>query len=273
MNLRSFAGIFLAVFFAISAHAQLATTTSLVGTVTDSTGKVIPGAKVTATEQGTHDVYNTTTNGQGNYTFEFVRVGVYNIAVEMSGFQKITKTGVIVDIDQTVRTDIALSIGAVSQSVTVEAIVSAIKTDDASVSEILSLRSVAELPLNGRDAMSLAVTTPGVLQGTKSSATGTPPGEDFNGAGTREIQNEMSIDGISIMNNLITTTPVQPLIEAIQEVEIQTGTYSAQYGSYLGVHINMVTKSGTNQLHGSLFEFLNNQVLNARTYFTLTARS
>src|ERR1700722_8899100 len=110
MNLRSFAGIFLAALFAISAHAQLATTTSLVGTVTDSTGKVIPGAKITATEQGTHDVYNTTTNGQGNYTFEFVRVGVYSISVEMSGFQKITKTGVIVDIDQTVRTDIALTV-------------------------------------------------------------------------------------------------------------------------------------------------------------------
>jgi hypothetical protein len=269
MKLRSFAGIFLAVFFAVAAHAQLATTTSLVGTVSDSSGKVIPGAKVTATETRTHDIYNTTTNGQGNYTFEFVRVGVYSITVEQAGFQKITKTGITVDIDQTVRTDIALAVGAVTQSVTVEAVVSAIKTDDASVSEILSTRSVAELPVNGRDAMGLATTTPGVLQGTKSSQTGTPPGEDFNGAGTREIQNEMSIDGISIMNNLITTTPVQPMIEAIQEVEVQSGTYSAQYGAYLGVHINMVTKSGTNQIHGSLFEFLNNQVLNARNFFTL----
>lgn len=237
--------------------------------MTDSSGKLIPGAKVTATESRTLDVYNTTTNGQGNYTFEFVRVGVYNITVELSGFQKITKTGVTVDINQTVRTDITLPVGAVSQSVTVEATVSAIKTDDAAVSEILGTRAVAELPLNGRDAMSLALTTPGVIQGVKSSQTGTPPGEDFNGAGTREIQNEMSLDGISIMNNLITTTPVQPMIEAVQEVEIQTGTYSAQYGSYLGVHINMITKSGTNQVHGSLSEFLTNQVLDARTFFTL----
>jgi hypothetical protein len=257
------------VFSAVLANAQLATTTSLVGTVTDSSGKLIPGAKVTATESRTLDVYNTTTNGQGNYTFEFVRVGVYNITVELSGFQKITKTGVTVDINQTVRTDITLPVGAVSQSVTVEATVSAIKTDDAAVSEILGTRAVAELPLNGRDAMSLALTTPGVIQGVKSSQTGTPPGEDFNGAGTREIQNEMSLDGISIMNNLITTTPVQPMIEAVQEVEIQTGTYSAQYGSYLGVHINMITKSGTNQVHGSLSEFLTNQVLDARTFFTL----
>jgi hypothetical protein len=269
MKQRLFSTIFLAVFFAIAVHAQLATTTSLVGTVTDSSGKLIPGAKVTATETRTLDKYNTTTNQQGNYNFEFVRVGVYSVAVEQSGFQRVTKTGIIVDINQTVRTDIMLPVGAVNQSVTVEATVAAIKTDDAAVSEILSTRNVADLPTNGRDAMSLATTTPGVIQGIKSSATGTPPGEDFNGAGTREIQNEMTLDGISIMNNLITTTPVQPMIEAVQEVEIQTGTYSAQYGSYLGVHINMITKSGTNQLHGSLSEFVTNQVFDARTFFTL----
>jgi hypothetical protein len=266
---KLFAGICFAVFSATAAHAQLATTTSLVGTITDSSAKVIAGAKVTATETRTLDKYTTATNEQGNYTFEFVRVGVYSITVEQSGFQKVTKTGVIVDIDQTVRTDITLPVGAISQSVTVEATISAIKTDDASVSEILSTRAVAELPLNGRDPMTLAITTPGVIQGTKSSATGTPPGEDFNGAGTREIQNEMSLDGISIMNNLITTTPVRPMVEAVQEVEIQTGTYSAQYGAYLGVHINMITKSGTNQFHGALVEFLRNQVLDARSFFTL----
>src|SRR5580698_10427925 len=269
MKQRLFAGICLAAFFAIAAHAQLATTTSLVGTVTDASGKVIPGARVTATETRTLDRYNATTNEQGYYTIEFVRVGVYSVAVEQSGFQKVTKTGIIVDINQTVRTDITLPVGAVTQSVTVEATVTAIKTDDAAVSEILGTRNVAELPLNARDPMSLAITTPGVIQGTKSSATGTPPGEDFNGAGTREIQNSMSLDGISIMNNLITTTPVRPMVDAISEVEIQTGTYSAQYGAYLGVHINMVTKSGTNQVHGALVEFLTNQVLDARNFYTL----
>ena len=254
---------------AISANAQLATTTSLVGTVSDTSGKVVSGARVVATESATLDQYNATTNDQGYYAIEFPRVGVYSIAVEEAGFQKAVKTGIIVDINQTVRTDVVLNVGAVSQSVTVEATVAAIKTDDASVSEVLGTRNVAELPLNGRDPMSLANTTPGVIQGTKSSATGTPPGEDFNGAGTREIQNSMSLDGISIMNNLITTTPTRPMVESIQELEVQTGTYSAQYGAYLGVHINMVTKAGTNQFHGALVEFLRNQVLDARTFFTL----
>jgi len=259
----------LATILAGTAAAQLATTTALVGTVTDPSGKSVAGAKVTAVENGTHDTYTANTNEQGYYSIEFVRVGTYNVTVEQSGFQKVTKTGIVVDINQSVRTDVEMPVGALTQSVTVQAEVAAIKTDDATVSEILSTRNVADLPLNGRDPMQLALTTPGVILGVKTSTTGTPPGEDFNGAGTREIQNEMTLDGISIMNNLITTTPTRPMVESISEVEVQTGTYSAQYGSYLGVHINMVTKSGTNDLHGALVEFIRNQVLDARSFFTL----
>src|SRR5262249_31305464 len=95
---------------------------------------------------------------------------------------------------------------------------------------------------------------------------GTRAGEDFIGAGTREIQNSIALDGISIVNNLITTTPTRPAVDAVQEVEVQTGTYSAQYGAYMGVHINVITKSGTNQLHGSLVEFPRNDALAARPY-------
>ena len=120
--------------------------------------------------------------------------------------------------------------------------------------------------MNGRNALMLATTTPGVLPGTKGTQ-GVPPGQDFIGAGTREIQNSMSLDGISIMNNLITTSPTQPMVETVQEVEVQTGTYSAQYGAYLGVHLNMITKGGTNALHGNLVEFIRNDAFDARGYF------
>ena len=259
----------LTVLLVASLQAQLATTTALVGTVTDTSGQTVPGSKVTAINPATGDTYTGSTNDQGYYNLQFVHVGTYNVIVEKAGFQKVEKTGVQVDINQIVRTDVTLPVGTMSQSISVEATATAIKTDDATVSEILTTRAVSELPLNGRDPMSLAVTTPGVILGTKSAATGTPPGEDFNGAGTREIQNEMTLDGISIMNNLITTTPTRPMVESVQEVEVQTGTYDAQYGSYLGVHINMITKSGTNQLHGALLEFFRNQVLDARNFFTL----
>jgi hypothetical protein len=256
-------------FAAVVARAQIATTTSLVGTVTDASGKTVPGARVSAVNRGTHDVYTGTTSEQGYYNLQFVAVGDYDLTVEQPGFQVMKLTGIHVDINQVVRNDVTLKVGNVVESVTVQATATAIKTDDATVSEIISTRSVTELPLNLRDAMSLAVTTPGVIAGPKTSLTGVPPGEDFVGAGTREIQNSMSLDGISIMNNLITTTPTRPMVESIQEVEVQTGTYSAQYGAYMGVHINMITKSGTNQVHGNLVEFFRNQVLDARNFFTL----
>jgi hypothetical protein len=252
-----------------AASAQLATRTSLVGTVIDSTGRSVPDAKVTAVETRTQGTQTTTTNEQGYYSFEFVPVGEYSITVEQPGFQKVTKTGILVQINQTMRADFRLEVGSVSQAITVQSEVTAIKTDDAAVSEILSSRAVTELPLNGRNPMMLAVTTPGVLLGTKSSMTGIPPGNDFVGAGTREIQNSLSLDGISIMNNLITTTPTRPMVETVQEVEVQTGTYSAQYGAYMGVHINMVTKGGTNSLHGSAVEFVRNEKMDARAFFTL----
>jgi hypothetical protein len=213
--------VFLLTCLHVSAVAQLATTTSLVGTVTDSSGRAIQGAKVTAVETRTAATLNTTTNEQGYYSFEFIPVGEYSITVEQPGFQKVTKTGIQVSTNQTVRSEFRLDVGQLTQSVTIQAEVSAIKTDDASVSEILSTRAVSELPLNGRDPMMLAVTTPGVLVGTKSNMAGIPPGNDFVGAGTREIQNSLALDGISIVNNLITTTPTRPMVETVQEVEVQ----------------------------------------------------
>jgi len=267
--LRLFTTVTSSLFLAASAYAQLATTTALVGTVTDASGKTVPGAKVTAVNTGTHDTYSAVTSEQGYYNIQFVAIGDYDLTVEQPGFQISKVTGVHVDINQVVRTEVVLRVGNLVESVTVQATAAAIKTDDATVSEIITTRNVSDLPLNGRNPMMLAVTTPGVILGPKSSATGTPPGIDFVGAGTREIQNSMSLDGISIANNLITTTPTSPMVESVQEVEVQTGTYSAQYGSYLGVHINMVTKAGTNDLHGALVEFLRNQVLDARSFFTL----
>ncbi|HEY1336358.1 MAG TPA: TonB-dependent receptor [Bryobacteraceae bacterium] len=263
------AGVFVLAACATGSWAQIATTTSLVGTVTDSSGKSIVNAKVTAVEAGTQTTYSALTNEQGYYSMEFVRVGVYNITAEQPGFQRLVKTNIEVSINQSVRTDFSLAVGAISQSVTVEAEATAIKTDDASVSEVFNTKMVSEAPLNGRDPMQLALGVPGVLLGTKSSMTSVPPGNDYVGAGTREIQNSLSLDGIGIMNNLITVSPTRPMVETVQEVEVQTGTYSAQYGAYMGVHINMVTKSGTNNIHGNLVEFLRNQVLDARTFFTL----
>src|SRR4051812_17976834 len=249
-----------------SSYAQIATITSLVGSVTDSSGKAIAGAKITAVDTATLDRYNAVTNQDGNYRVEFVKVGTYDVSVEYPGFKTMKHTGSIVSINQIVRNDFSLSPGSVQESITVEAAAPVIKTDDAAVSATITSKQISDLPLNGRNALMLATTTPGVLPGTKGTQ-GVPPGQDFIGAGTREIQNSMSLDGISIMNNLITTSPTQPMVETVQEVEVQTGTYSAQYGAYLGVHLNMVTKGGSNTVHGNLVEFIRNDAFDARGYF------
>src|SRR5258708_36320811 len=145
----------------ISAIAQLATTTSLVGNVVDSTGRAITNAKVTAVETRTLATLVTATNDRGYYAFEFIPPGEYSVTAEQPGFQKLTKAGIPVSNNQTVRSDFTLEIGQVTQSVTVQAETVAIKTDDATLSEVLGTRAVSELPLNGRDPMMLAVTTPG----------------------------------------------------------------------------------------------------------------
>ena len=252
--------------FAAVGYGQIASVTSLVGTVTDSSGKTVVGARITATETSTADKYSTVTNQDGNYRIDFVRVGTYDVVAEYPGFKSMRHAGSEVNINQVVRNDFVLSPGAVNESITVEASAPVIQTDDATISASVTTKQIADLPMNGRNVLMLATTTPGVLPGTKGTQ-GVPPGQDFIGAGTREIQNSMSLDGISIMNNLITTSPTQPMVETVQEVEVQTGTYSAQYGAYMGVHLNMVTKGGTNALHGNVVEFIRNDAFDARGFF------
>jgi Carboxypeptidase regulatory-like domain len=245
-----------------AAFAQLASQTALVGTVTDSGGLVVPGAQVTAVNTGTKDTYEATTNTDGQYHIQFVRPGRYDITVRISGFQSFTATGVEVGTNQVVRTNATLQVGGVTESVNVEATAQVLDTDRATVSETIGERAIVELPLNSRNVWSLASTTPGVLGGLNSDI-----GLSFRGAGQREIQNSLSLDGINSSSNLLAATSMRPIADAVTEIQVQTGSTSAEYGSYLGVHINVVTKSGTNQNHGALFYFGQDDALDARGYF------
>jgi hypothetical protein len=229
--------------------AQQASITSIIGNVTDSDGAAIPAGVVKAVNDNTQETYSGTTNAAGLYSFGFVRIGTYTISVTATGFDSVTRTGVVVQVNQVVRADFSLSVGQVSEHVTVSGAVAPIATDDASISEVLSSRSVAELPLNNRDVLRLAAITPGVLPGMKSRTAATAAGgEDFIGAGAREVQNSVSLDGVSIVSNLIMTTTLRPSVDAVEEMQIQTGTYTAQYGTMVGVHLNVISKSGTNNL-------------------------
>ncbi len=250
------------VLLATSAWAQLSSQTALVGTVTDSGNLVVPGAQVTAVNVGTKDTYSATTNSEGYYNIQFVRAGTYEITISLSGFQTFKATGVEVTNNQVVRTNAVLKVGGLSESVNVEAKAQLLTTDSAVVSETIGKKAIVELPLNGRNVWNLAATTPGVLAGINSDI-----GLSFRGAGQREIQNSLSLDGINSSANLLASTSMRPIADAVEEIQVQTGSTSAEYGSYLGVAINVVTKSGTNTLHGSAFNFFKDDALNSRGWY------
>ncbi len=252
---------------------QLASNTSLVGTVNDASGAAVSGVQVRAQNQGTGEAFSTSTNESGYYEFQFLRAGVYTLTFTKPGFNTSTTKDIELSANQIVRTDVQVRVGAVETKVEVVADVPPIKTDEASVNELISTKQTVELPITNRNPLRLAVTTPGVLPGFKTPSGNPGGGEGFIGAGTREIQNSVSLDGVSIMNNLITTTTYRPSVDAVQEVQVQTGTYGAQYGGYLGVQLNMVTKGGTNEYHGAVFEFLRNDALDAKPFFLPQGRN
>jgi hypothetical protein len=252
----------LALSFSTTAFAQLATQTALVGTVSDTNGGVLPGAQVVAVNVGTKDTYEATTNGEGYYHVQFLRPGRYEVTVTLSGFQTFRTTGVEVATNQVVRVNATLPAGAVTETIDVAASAQVLNTDSATLQETIGERAIRELPLNGRNVWSLATTAPTVLQ-----APTTDIGQSFRGAGQREIQNSLSLDGINASSNLLAATSMRPIADAVNEVQVQTGSTSAEYGSYLGVYINVVTKSGTNTPHGAFAYFHQGEELDSRGYF------
>lgn len=246
--------------------AQVANNTSLVGTVSDPSGSVVSGAHVVGVNRDTKVSYSGDTNDQGYYSIPFVAPGIYDVSVERQGFRKITSSGVTVQLNFAVRTDFALSVGSDTTEITVSAATPALSTDDALIGDTLSAGTVENLPMNTRRVMDLATTASNVIIGPKTSFTGVPPGANYIGAGTREVTNSLTLDGITIMNSLISNSPVTPNPDAISAVQIQSGNYTAQYGAYMGIHINSDTKAGTNKLHGTAYDYVQNDFFNAKPW-------
>jgi len=249
--------------------AQVANNTSLVGTVTDNTGGVLVGAHVIAVEYASKVSYAAATNQEGYYSISGgVLPGTYDITVEQAGFQKTIVKGVVLTLNLSVRTDFSLTVGSQSQEVTVSAETSAIQTDDALLGETVTTKLITDLPMNGRNALDLANIASNVSIPTGSALTGIPPGKQASGAGTRGVNNSVTLDGISIQNNLSSTLTLQPNPDALESVQVQNGNYTAQYGNYIGIHINESTKSGTNELHGTVYDYFQNDALNSRGFST-----
>jgi Carboxypeptidase regulatory-like domain len=248
-------------------RSQVANNTALVGTVLDPSGSPVSGGQVIAVEENTKVKSTARTNAEGYYSISFILPGIYDVTVEESGFKKSTKTGVLVPVDQAVRTDFSLVVGSVDTSVTVSANTPPMSTDDATLGETIESNQVQDLPVQGHNALEMAALTSNVIIGSKTSYSGNPPGVDFIGAGQRETQNEQTLDGVTIMNNLGNVTATRPSSDMISAVQVQSGNYTAQYGAYLGVHVNLVSKNGTNQLHGVAYDYVKNTAFDAHNFF------
>lgn len=239
---------------------------TILGTVSDSSGAVVRGAKVTATQTATGLVRTEMTNGEGEYSIPQLPVGPYTVSVEQAGFKKTERSGIELRVDDKLRIDLTLSIGGVSEIVAVEGTAPVVNTDSATVGNVVDNKKVTELPLNGRNFLQLNLLVPGANQGVKGSQNQTQGGSiSVNGA--REQSNNFLLDGMDNNDLAINQYAVAISTEAIEEFKVQASIYSAEFGRSPGAQINIATKAGTNQIHGVLFEYLRNQSLDAKNFF------
>jgi Carboxypeptidase regulatory-like domain/TonB-dependent Receptor Plug Domain len=253
---------------ASSAVAQVDTGTIL-GTVKDTTGAVIPDAKVTITNTGTAAQISTTTRSDGTYIVTPLKIGNYRISVEHAGFQKEENSAFDLNIQQQAVVDFVLQAGATTQTVLVTSQAPLLQTQSATVGQVIGEQTVVNMPLNGRDWTMLATLTPGVTQPQQ----GARAGNQFAANGTRPAQNDYLLDGIDNNSNDVDflsgeADVVKPPVDAIQEFNIQTNNFSAEFGRAGGAIVNATIKSGTNGFHGTAWEFFRNDALDANAYFS-----
>src|SRR5262245_34530563 len=245
----------------------------ITGVVTDPSGAAVKGATVTAAQVGTGEVSTATTNDEGLFVFPSLRPTQYNLKVTSAGFATYTKTGIVLQADAAVTENIALQVGNVDQTITVEASSAQVDTSTATLSQVVDQRRINDLPLNGRNAAALTTLVAGVVIAPNAQAdqglTKTfPVAVTITSNGTRANQTNYMLDGGNNVDEYTNVNAPFPFPDALQEFSVQTSNYSAEYGENAGGVVNIITKSGTNNLHGSGFGFLRNNVFNARNFFS-----
>ncbi|MBL8226966.1 MAG: TonB-dependent receptor [Bryobacterales bacterium] len=269
-HFRTFA-LFAMVLLAASPASAQSLYGGLVGTVTDKSGAVVPGAPVTLTNPQTQTVRQAVTGGTGNYAFATLPPGTYSVTVKATGFRSVTFDAIPVGADKTVRVDASLDVGDVVDEVTVSASTIALQTDGAEVRRELNRATLDRSPIPlGRNYQSLLITLPGVSPPQTSNSFPANPsrGLAFSVNGASSATNNIRIDGASSYNpNLPAVTAINPSLESIEAVDVVTNSFSGEHGLAGGAAINLQIRSGTNQLHGSGFWYHNHEALGARPYF------
>jgi len=260
------AGLCLAACAAWTAFAQ--GTGTIAGTVSDPTGAAVPNATVTATLEERATTRTAPVNAEGQYVLTLLPVGTYTIRVEAAGFKTFSQQGIGLTSNQNVRVDAKLEVGSVSESIQITAEAPLVDSRSSQVGTLIDSRRVLELPTNGRNIIALAGLLPGAAQiSAPQSFTGDRSGPTISISGSRNNQNLFLFDGAQFNAVFRNTGLNYPPPDALQEVKVLTNSFGAEYGRNAGAVFNVVTKSGTNELHGSAWEFLRNQKLNARNFF------
>jgi hypothetical protein len=249
---------------------------TLTGIVTDSSNSTVPLAVIKAVNEATNIESSTTTDTEGRFTFSNLRPGTYSIKVTAKGFKQYVSTGLELQVNQAARLDIGLTLGEINEEVSIVAESPVLETETGSHGAVIDHTKMVELPLNGRDYNQLALLSPGVLAPTPRLQSVGFRGV-FNVNGNRAFQNAFQLDGVdntSYSNSFrgLNAQVIQPSVEALQEFKIQTNAYSAEFGRSAGALVNAVTRSGSNELHGTIYEFLRNSSMDASNFFANKAQ-
>jgi len=267
---RGLTSFILLCMFTVGAYAQV-DAGSVQGQVVDTTGAIIPQAIVTLRNEDTGVTQSRPTDARGNYSFSPVRIGVYTVSAQMTGFNRQERQHLRVDIQQQLSVSFNLSVGSSQQSIEVTSGAPLLQTQNASVGQVVSAKQINNLPLNGRNYFFLAQLAPGVTFGQKDTR-----GENSNGRfsanGIRPTQNDYLLDGIDNNSSIISAQNgkdyvIQTPVDALSEFKIQTNNYNAEFGRAAGAVLNATVKSGSNDLHGNVWEFIRNDVFDANDYF------
>jgi hypothetical protein len=242
-------------------------TGTITGTVVDGQGARVVGVKISARQRDTNLSYTTVSTSDGSYAIGNLPVGYFEVAADMTGFKTFRQENVLLQVDQRLRIDIALEIGSVNESVVVTAEVSRLRTEDSSLGEVVERQRIEQLPLNGRDAYALATLVPGVLTREKDADGFADSAMTFRINGGPSGGSQILMDGGTNVTSQ-KGMGVVPQADAVEEFRVETNSLKAEHGQTSGGVISVVTKSGTNVFHGSLYEFFRNDALDARNAFS-----
>ena len=269
-------GAILAGFLTVSVSAQL-TTADVLGTITDPTGAVVPGATITIKNLGTGITASTKSSGTGDYIFNLLPPGHYSVVIEAQSFKKMEYADIALAAGDRARENGVLQAGAAGETVQVNAAPPLLQTDSSSVSSVVTEQAVQDLPLNGRNFINLVQLQPGITAGQPGAiGSGTRPDDRrqtsvISANGQSDLFNNQMIEGMDNNEREQGFIGVRPSIDAIAEVKVDTNAFNAEIGRSAGAVVNIITKSGTNTWHGSAYEFFRNDIFDARDYFTTVA--